>query len=150
MEDGVDKSLAESIRAFNRFYTETIGALNDRHEGLDVTIAESRLLFTVREFGATQPGRLAGHLRLDLAYTSRLLGRLEDAKLVRRTLSTTDRRQRVVVLTARGTRLLDEIERRSNTRVLQLVAHLDDTDVQTLLDAFGTIHTLLAKEETIS
>ena len=139
--------LAEKIRAFNRLYTQAIGSLDDRHEGLDVTLAQSRMLFTIGSLHESHVNRIADMLGLDLAYTSRVLGTLEDAKLIRRTISTEDRRQRVVVLTAKGRRLLDEIERRSNQRVLALVSHLDPADRDRLLDAMGTIGTLLTRKD---
>ncbi len=139
--------LAERLRAFNRFFTERIGALDDQHEGLDVTLGESRLLFTIRELGAPHPGEVADRLDLDLAYTSRLLGRLDDRHLIERSVSASDRRQRVVELTAGGRRLLATIERRSNARVLDLVDHLDPPQLDELTSAMSTIQNLLASRE---
>lgn len=143
-----DDELAERLRAFNRFFTERIGALDDQHEGLDVTLGESRLLFTIRELESAHPGAVADRLELDLAYTSRLLGRLEDRRMIKRSVSATDRRQRVVELTAGGRRLLATIERRSNARVLDLVDHLDARELDELTSAMSTIQTLLSKRET--
>jgi len=139
--------LAEQIRGFNRLYTQAIGSLDDRHEGLDVTLAQSRMLFTIGSLHESQVNQIADMLGLDLAYTSRVLGTLEDARLIRRTISTVDRRQRVVALTAKGRRLLAEIERRSNRRVLALVSHLDPADLDRFLDAMDTIGTLLAGKD---
>jgi hypothetical protein len=53
----------------------------------------------------------------------------------------------VVTLTAKGRRLLDEIERRSNQRVLALVSHLDVEELQRLLDAMDTIGVLIATQD---
>ena len=142
-----DQALAERIRAFNRLYTQAIGSLDDRHEGLDVSLAQSRMLFTIGSLGESQVNQLADALGLDLAYTSRVLGTLEDDKLIRRTISKADRRQRVVTLTAKGRRLLDEIERRSNQRVLALVGHLDADELQQLLDAMDTIGGLITTQD---
>jgi len=140
--------LAEQIRAFNRLYTQAIGSLDDRHEGLDVSLAQSRMLFTIGSLHESQVNQIADTLGLDLAYTSRVLGTLEDARLIRRTISAADRRQRVVALTAKGRRLLAEIERRSNQRVLALVDHLAQADLERLLDAMDTIGTLLSRKDT--
>ena len=54
-----DRELAERIRAFNRLYTQAIGSLDDRHEGLDVTLAQSRVLFTIRSMEAPQVNQIA-------------------------------------------------------------------------------------------
>ena len=140
--------VAERIRAFNRLYTQAIGSLDDRHEGLDVSLAQSRMLFTIRSLHDSQVNQLADALGLDLAYTSRVLGTLEDAKLIRRRIAADDRRQRVVTLTAKGRRLLAEIERRSNERVLALVHHLDQGERKRLLDAMDTIRDLVTRTDT--
>ena len=138
--------LAETIRSFNRFFTEAIGSLDEQHEGLDVTLAGSRILFTIRSMPDPQVGQIADALHLDLAYTSRVLGVLEDAGLVRRTISKVDRRQRDVALTPKGSRLLAELEDRSNSRVLGLVEHLSTAELERLLGAMATIRTLIGKE----
>jgi DNA-binding MarR family transcriptional regulator len=142
-----DVGLAETIRGFNRFYTEAIGALNERHEGLTLSLAQSRVLFTVASTIDAQVNEIAAALQIDLAYTSRVLGSLEDRKLVRRTISPLDRRQRVVRLTAQGRRVLAQIEQRSNKRALALVGHLDDDQLTQLLDAMNTIKTLITKDD---
>ena len=141
-------ALAKDLRSFNRFYTEAIGALDDQHEGTDLNLAQSRILFTVRAIGQPEVGELAAALRLDLAYTSRVLGTLEDARLVRRSVSSADRRRRIVRLTAAGERMLAEIEQRSNDRMLRVVGHLDEHATQDLLEAMTTIRRLLEKGNT--
>jgi len=133
---------------FNRRYTEAIGSLDDRHEGLDVTLVQSRLLYTIGSLHEPPVNQIADELGLDLAYTSRVLGTLEDAKLIKRTISADDRRQRVVALSAKGRRLLDEIERRSNQRVLALVRHLNADEIGQLLNAMDTIRVLITKQDS--
>jgi DNA-binding MarR family transcriptional regulator len=140
--------LAESLRSFNRYYTETIGALDERQEGTEVNLAQSRTLFTIRALGAPKVSQLAAAMQLDLAYTSRLLGTLEDGGLVGRTTADDDRRQRIVSLTPGGERLLADIERRSNDRMLAVVAHLDDDGIGQLLAAMRQIRHLLTPERT--
>ncbi len=138
--------VAERLRAFNRFYTETIGSLDDQHEGLGVSLAQSRLLYTIASVDQPQVGWLADRLQLDMAYTSRLLGSLEDRGLIRRTISRQDRRQRVTTLTAKGKKLLARIEHRSNARMSTLTSHLDPSQIDQLLGAVDTIRTLLDKQ----
>lgn len=141
-----ETELAEQLRAFNRFFTERIGALDDQHEGLDVTLGESRLMFTIRELDSPQPSELAERLELDLAYTSRMLGRLDDRGHIKRSTSPLDRRQRIVELTPSGRRLMKKIEQRSNMRVLGIVDHLKTSELTELTDAMNTIEHLLTKE----
>lgn len=128
---------------FNRFYTERIGALDDRHEGLALTIAESRCLFTIRRLGAPDVGGIAEALGLDLGYVSRLVSRLERAGRTRRTPAFQDRRRKVVTLTPAGEALLAEVERRSNERMDAITAHLRTSEKKELLMAMDSIRTLL-------
>jgi DNA-binding MarR family transcriptional regulator len=72
---------------------------------------------------------------------------LEDKKLIRRTISLIDRRERVVRLTPNGHRLLSRIEARSNKRVLGMVRHLDDEQLTELLDSMNTIRSLITTQE---
>lgn len=139
--------VAQRIRAFNRLYTETIGALNDKHEGSSVSLVESRMLFTIASTDNPQATKLARALGLDLPYTSRVLTALEDRRLVRRTLSKVDRRERLVELTGTGKRTLAKIEQRSNERALALTAGLSDAAVTTLLRAMDTISHLITQQE---
>lgn len=139
---------ALEMRAFNRFYTERIGALDERHEGLALTIAESRCLFTVRRLGAPDIGRIAEALGLELSYVSRLVSRLERAGRLRREPADDDRRRRIVSLTTAGEELLQEVERRSNARMDELTAHLSPREVKELLAAMNTIHRLLDRDGT--
>jgi DNA-binding MarR family transcriptional regulator len=136
---------AIGIRAFNRFYTEQIGALDERHEGLAVTLAESRCLFTVRRLGAPDIGQIAGALGLELSYVSRLVSRLERRGHLRRAQAEDDRRRRVVTLTRSGGGLLAELEQRSNARMDALTAHLGPQDMKELLDAMDTIRRLVER-----
>lgn len=135
------------MRSFNRFYTTTIGALDDHHEGLDMTLGQSRLLYAVSRLVEPEVSVVADALSIDLAYTSRLLGSLEDRGLVHRSVSSKDRRRRSVELTADGRRALAEVEHRSNERMLGLIDHLSRSDADRLLDAMNTIQNLITDRE---
>jgi DNA-binding MarR family transcriptional regulator len=135
--------VAAQIRRFNRLYIDLIGALDDRHEGLDLTLAESRCLFTIDRLGNPDVGLIAQTLRLDLGYASRLVSRLERAGRVRRTRASDDHRRKVVTLTDAGAVLLAEVARRSDSRMDAITAHLTRHEVARLLRAMHTIHDLL-------
>lgn len=90
---------AEQMRDFNRFYTQTIGVLNDRYLGQHRPLAEARLLFEIGVEGADVRG-LRARLRLDSGYVSRLLRGLESAGLVQTRRSPIDSRVRLAELTA--------------------------------------------------
>ncbi len=134
------------MRAFNRFYTERIGALDDRHEGMGLTLAESRCLFTIDRLGHPDIGQIAQSLDLDLGYASRLVSRLQRSGCVARSRTDGDHRRRVVTLTPAGADLLAEVARRSNARMGSLIAHLSPGEVKELLKAMDTIRRIIDKE----
>ena len=134
------------MRTFNRFYTERIGALDGHHEGLALTIAESRCLFTVKRLRAPDIGQVAETLGRDLGYVSRLVSRRERAGRLRRVPAEDDRRRRVVSLTAKRRRVLEAVEQRSNERMDALTAHLRPSQVKELLEAMETIRRLLTPD----
>lgn len=138
---------AHPMRAFNRFYTETIGALDDHHEGLALTLAESRCLFTIDRLGCPDIGLIAETLKLDLGYVSRLVSRLERAGRVQRSRGRDDHRRRVVTLTEAGRALLAEVAGRSDARMDAITEHLDRHQLAELLAAMDTIRRLIDVEE---
>src|SRR5436309_3550755 len=92
----------QRVRAFNRFYTRVVGALDEGHLASDYSLAQVRVLFELahRERPtATEIGRALG---LDAGYLSRLLAQLVKWRLVRRARSAADARQSELQLTATG------------------------------------------------
>ena len=71
----------DTLRRFNRSWTQRIGVLDDSFLGSGRPLGPSRLLF---EIGAEGVGvrELRERLGLDSGYVSRLLRRLEDEGLV--------------------------------------------------------------------
>jgi DNA-binding MarR family transcriptional regulator len=136
-----NRSTLDRMRAFNRFYTEVIGALDDRHEGLSLTLAEARCLFTIDRLGSPDIGSIAQTLHLDLGYVSRLVSRLERAGRVARSPGNDDKRRRLVTLTAAGADLFAEVARRSDARMAAATDHLSAAQLAELLGAMETIRT---------
>src|ERR1043165_4634009 len=95
------------IRAFNRFYTRWVGALDRHHLGSTFSLAEVRVLYEL----AHEPGLIArdiaARLGLDPGYLSRMLKRFENDGLVERRRDTTDSRAAALSLTAVGATPVD-------------------------------------------
>jgi DNA-binding MarR family transcriptional regulator/GNAT superfamily N-acetyltransferase len=129
---------AEQMRDFNRFYTQTIGVLNDRYLGQHRPLAEARLLFEIGVEGADVRG-LRARLRLDSGYVSRLLRGLESAGLVQTRRSPIDSRVRLAELTARGRLELDDLNDRSRRAAVDLLDPLSPEKRSELLEAMNLI-----------
>ncbi len=81
-----------ALRAFNRFHTRLVGALDRRILDSPHSLTELRILFEIAHSDALTAAELAKELRLDPAYLSRALGKLADAGLIEKRPSATDGR----------------------------------------------------------
>ncbi|MEV6290015.1 bifunctional helix-turn-helix transcriptional regulator/GNAT family N-acetyltransferase [Streptomyces sp. NPDC051896] len=137
----------QDVRAFNRFYTGVIGALDyGRHLYAPYTLTESRVLYELAQVPHLDAVDLRTLLDLDAGYLSRILNKFEDAGLIERGPSQSDPRRRRVRLTARGREaaaLLDERARETVGAMLDTVA---PADRPRLADAMRTIQQVLGED----
>ncbi|MGJ5755700.1 MarR family transcriptional regulator with acetyltransferase activity [Streptomyces puniciscabiei] len=136
----------QDVRAFNRFYTGVIGALDyGRHLYAPHTLTEARVLYELAQAPHLDAADLRAALDLDAGYLSRILNRFEDAGLLERGPSQSDPRRRRVRLTARGREaaaLLDERARETVGAMLDTVA---PADRPRLAEAMRTIRDILGE-----
>jgi DNA-binding MarR family transcriptional regulator/GNAT superfamily N-acetyltransferase len=133
----------EAIRAFNRFYTRRIGALNDTLLGSPYSLAESRLLWELAHHEHTTATELARTLELDAGYLSRLLRRLKEQGLIDSTRSPTDARQAQLSLTPAGRAAFAPLDQRSREQIGTWLTPLPEAHQQQLLQAMNTLQHLL-------
>lgn len=137
----------QDVRAFNRFYTGVIGALDyGRHLYAPYTLTESRVLYELAQAPHLDAADLRTLLALDAGYLSRIMNRFEDAGLIERGPSRSDPRRRRVRLTARGREaaaLLDERARETVGAMLDTVA---PADRPRLAQAMRTIQDVLGED----
>ncbi|MDF2234434.1 bifunctional helix-turn-helix transcriptional regulator/GNAT family N-acetyltransferase [Albimonas sp. CAU 1670] len=100
----------DAVRRFNRFATAYAGALNERLNGSEFSLAEARVIWELRHAEAPPTAAaLARSLDLDPAYLSRLLARLTRRGLVE-TAPGEDRRTRSLALSPSGLAAAAELE----------------------------------------
>ena len=133
----------EAMRRFNRFYTKTIGVLHEGLLGSRFSLTEVRVLFELAHAEAPTANALAAGLRLDPGYLSRILGDFEQRGLVCRTPSEADRRQNLLSLTERGQEAFAQLDERAREEVRAMVSGLSDAEQGRLIEAMGTIESLL-------
>lgn len=132
-----------AIRSFNRFYTERIGALDERFLGQDRPLGEARLLFEIGKAGASVAD-LRTRLALDSGYVSRLLRRLESDGLAVTESDPTDGRRRIARLTPAGEREWDTLDQLSDEQVTAIVAPLGERRAAELAQALTLAGRLVA------
>ncbi|MGF0176323.1 bifunctional helix-turn-helix transcriptional regulator/GNAT family N-acetyltransferase [Streptomyces sp. Marseille-Q5077] len=133
------------IRAFNRFYTNVIGALDySRHLYAPYTLTESRVLYELAHSPRTDAADLRAELSLDAGYLSRILNKFEQDGLIERTASREDPRRRRVTLTARGRETGKLLEERATESVGSLLATVPAAERPRLAEAMTTVRTILS------
>ena len=132
-----------AVRGFNRFYTRLVGALDEGHLSSPYTLAEVRLLFELAHRESPTAAELVAELGLDAGYLSRMLRRLERRRLVKRSRSSVDGRESHLSLSAAGRSAFHSLDSLASDAIARLLEPLDEGEQRRLVDAMGTIGTLL-------
>lgn len=139
----------QEIRAFNRFYTNLIGALNySKHLYTPYTLTESRLLYELAHTPGTDAAELRAELSLDAGYLSRMLTKFEREGLVERGPSEHDARRQRVTLTPQGRGTAALLDERSRDAVGALLDRVDPDKRRRLVEALRTAREILSADET--
>jgi len=131
------------IRAFNRFYTRRVGALNEHLLESSHSLAEVRVLYEIAHRQAPTATELARDLGLDRGYLSRVLRGLTTRGLVEQRPSARDRRERELRMSARGTAAFATLDHRSSEEVVELLRPLTPEAQLELVRSITTIEKLL-------
>lgn len=138
----MNTAAVERVRAFNRTVTQRIGALSDEYLARGRPLGASRLLWEIGPHG-NDARSLRTQLDLDSGYLSRLLRLLERDGLVEIQPDPSDKRVRLVRLTAAGQAERRILDQRSDELAWSLLASLDDRQRSHLVEAMGTVERLL-------
>jgi DNA-binding MarR family transcriptional regulator/GNAT superfamily N-acetyltransferase len=143
-------SLGEQVaemRQFNRFYTRLIGVLDEGHLASRFSLVQVRMLYELAHREAPTATMLCEALGLDAGYTSRLLRDLQDRKLVRRRRSASDARRIELELTARGERLVAELDRKAAAAVAAVLEPVPAATRTVITSAMQRIRSAFAAPE---
>lgn len=123
-----------ALRAFNRSWSQRVGALEESFLGTGRSLGASRLLFDIGAGGAGVRD-LRDRLGLDSGYLSRLLRGLEADGLIEVRPDPDDARRRVAAPTRRGLRELARLEERSEARARELLGRIEPAQRRRLSEA---------------
>lgn len=140
-----DEQHVDAVRRFNRFYTRTIGFLEETLSQSVYTLSEARVLFELGQEAETTAARVAEDLRLDAAYLARILRRFREGGLVEAGTDGKDARRRPLRLTDKGLAELTTLQKGTKAQIECLISHLRIGDRDRLVDAMATIETLLGE-----
>jgi len=134
---------AASMRAFNRFYTQKIGVLDDAPQGGPFSLTEGRVLYELAHRDAPTASELCRDLALDRGYLSRILARFQKERLVERSRSASDGRQNHIRLTKKGAELFASIDRSWQGATEGMIAPLAPSARRKLVASMQRIKNLL-------
>lgn len=132
-----------ALRAFNRFYTGQVGALDAQFLGSNLSLVEARVLYEIAMRESAAASGIAADLGLDAGFLSRIVRRLLAAGLIARGRDG-DARRRPLALTENGRDAFARLDARQHAHVAEHLAHLDPAGGAALVDALAQVRALLA------
>ena len=161
--------LVRQVRDFNRFYTRTVGLLEETLSQSAFTLTEARVIFEIghRAHGGLAPdiagergflartfridvgavaSDIARDLRLDPAYLTRILKKFAAANLVAMSPDPSDGRRRMLTLTRQGMAALAGLQAAADRDIGRLLEPLPDESLPHLAAALHRVEALLGRE----
>lgn len=132
-----------SVRSFNRNYTKLLGLLNKKVLDTPLSWTEGRVILEIYFNKDKSPIEVATNLDLDKSYTSRILKRFEKNELIYKSPSSTDLRSKKIHLTTQGTKLAQELDKRSDQQIKDLLIDLTPDQQEEFFNAVETLDKLL-------
>jgi DNA-binding MarR family transcriptional regulator/GNAT superfamily N-acetyltransferase len=136
-------SFVRAVRAFNRFYTQRIGVLQQGVLQSPYSLTEVRVLYELAngpDLAATDIQRLLG---LDPGYLSRILRNFERSGMLLRERSRNDGRRSLIRLTAHGRKVFAGLNARQSRDVRKMLQSVPDPVRETLVGSMQKIQTVL-------
>ncbi|MGJ5179958.1 bifunctional helix-turn-helix transcriptional regulator/GNAT family N-acetyltransferase [Bradyrhizobium oligotrophicum] len=132
-----------AVRAFNRFYTRKLGALDQHLLDSPFSLAEARVLYELAHRDAVSAKEIGLLLGIDAGYLSRIVQSFDENGLISRTPLPSDRRQQQLGLTAKGRQAYARLDRSSQKEIAAMLAPLAPAVRERLVGAMSTIATAL-------
>ncbi|MCG8569002.1 MAG: helix-turn-helix domain-containing GNAT family N-acetyltransferase [Spirochaetes bacterium] len=139
--------IIESIRKFNRFYTQLIGLLNQQIYKSNYTLTDCRTIFEIGKQPGITAVEICQSLGLDPAYLSRILSQFVKKGIIKKETAQEDKRKQFIFLTPKGKVILDDLENKSNAFNEQLIQPLTQDQQEKLIGSMESIQSLLYQKE---
>src|ERR1700755_3630333 len=137
------KKAIQEIRAFNRWYTDMIGLLDQHRLNSDWSLAEARLIYEIHAGQPIQASQLIAIMHIDKSYLIRLLKKLEKEKIITKRRSPGDARAFLLSLTEKGTREFAALNNSSNEQIWALLQPLSEVQRGELVGHMQAVMKLL-------
>lgn len=140
--------ILDTIRSFNRFYTDHLGLLSQAYLQSPYSLTEARVIYEIGARPGVTAAELTRDLHLDAAYVSRILRRFRSEDLVRTERDAGDRRSQNLFLTKTGLATWQELGEQSRQQIARSLSALDAQRQEALVQAMRSIQSLLEGQPT--
>lgn len=137
----------QSVRRFNRFYTNILGLLNQHILASSYSLTEARVLFEINRREQCTANALATQLGIDRSYMSRIMKKLELSGIITRMQSTEDNRINFITLTEKGTKTITDLIKKSDEQIAVLLEPLTPAQQTDLIKAMRTIKDIISNSD---
>jgi len=133
------------VRAFNRFYTNIIGLLDNHILNSNYSLPEARIMFELYQGNGLTASDIIATIHIDKGYLSRILRRFQKSKLITRVSSASDKRAVILELTAKGKKEFEALDLASSRQLETVFKNLPESDCSELVQKMKEIQLILNK-----
>lgn len=139
----MQKSQIQAIRHFNRLYTQKLGLLKKNVFNSEISWAEARILMEISEIETPTLVIISKSLELDKSYVSRVIQKLSGLKYLTKQASSSDKRAKILVLTATGQSVVDQLNQSSDDQINLMLSNLSQPEQDAFYQAVMNLEKLL-------
>lgn len=126
----VNDNAIQDIRHFNRFYTKLLGVLDRNVLDTGYSLTEARVIIEIGMLGQCIANNLVDSLKIDRSYLSRIIAKLSKEGLFIKEDSALDNRANLIRLTAKGTELYEQLNKKSDEQIVRLLEGLSEKEIK--------------------
>lgn len=139
------QEMIDKIRAFNRFYTNIIGLLDQHFLDSPFSLTEGRVLYEICNIEECSAKKVRENILIDEGYLSRILDNFVKRGLIKKTRSPEDGRLWIIVATEKGRREFASLNESSNRLISHMIEKLSEEERADLLHKMEETRALLEK-----
>jgi DNA-binding MarR family transcriptional regulator len=142
-----NQDLIDSIRNFNRFYTNIIGLLDQHFLDSPFSLTEGRVLYEICNLEDCSARKIRENIVIDEGYLSRILDNFVKRSLIKKIRSSTDGRLRIIVPTETGKKEFSILNDNSNELISKMIGKLSEEERAELVSMTERIRQLLSRDQ---
>jgi DNA-binding MarR family transcriptional regulator len=136
----------ERIRAFNRFYTNIIGLLDQHFLDSPFSLTEGRVLYEISHTENCSAKKIREKISIDEGYLSRILNTFRKKGLITKTPSLEDKRLHIIQLTEKGRKEFLSLNDHSDQLVSQILEKLSQEERDEFVSMTDRMRELLSRD----